>query len=59
VAHAVYNHDFHDASIAYKRYLLIIIIRAQQPVELNAMGYLSISLDTFKQVKCKHHVYFI
>ncbi|EDW96642.1 odorant receptor 85f [Drosophila yakuba] len=50
VAHAVYNHDFHDASIAYKRYLLIIIIRAQQPVELNAMGYLSISLDTFKQL---------
>ncbi|XP_016981749.1 odorant receptor 85f [Drosophila rhopaloa] len=50
VAHAVYNHDFHNASIAYKKYLLIIIIRAQQPVELNAMGYLPISLDTFKQL---------
>ncbi|XP_016959768.3 odorant receptor 85f [Drosophila biarmipes] len=50
VAHAVYNHDFHNASIAYKKYLLIIIIRAQQPVELSAMGYLPISLDTFKQL---------
>ncbi|KAI8045986.1 odorant receptor 85f [Drosophila gunungcola] len=50
VAHAVYNHDFHNASIAYKKYLMIIIIRAQQPVELNAVGYLSISLDTFKQL---------
>jgi len=46
----VYNHDFHNASIAYKKYLLIIIIRAHQPVELSAMGYLPISLDTFKQV---------
>ncbi|XP_017058317.1 odorant receptor 85f [Drosophila ficusphila] len=50
VAHAVYNHDFHDASIAYKKILLIIIIRAQQPVQLSAMGYLPISLDTFKQL---------
>ncbi|XP_017020399.1 odorant receptor 85f [Drosophila kikkawai] len=50
IAHAVYNHDFHNASISYKKWLLIIIIRAQQPVELSAMGYLPISLDTFKQV---------
>ncbi|KAH8367297.1 hypothetical protein KR200_000490 [Drosophila serrata] len=52
IAHAVYNHDFHNASISYKKWLLIIIIRAQQPVELSAMGYLPISLDTFKQVSC-------
>ncbi|KAH8242705.1 hypothetical protein KR032_001342 [Drosophila birchii] len=50
IGQAVYNHDFHNASIAYKKWLLIIIIRAQQPVELSAMGYLPISLDTFKQV---------
>ncbi|KAH8293904.1 hypothetical protein KR054_006350 [Drosophila jambulina] len=53
IAHAVYNHDFHNASISYKKWLLIIIIRAQQPVELSAMGYLPISLDTFKQASCR------
>ncbi|XP_033245458.1 odorant receptor 85f isoform X1 [Drosophila miranda] len=49
IGHAAYNHNWHKASIAYKKYLLIIIIRAQKPVELSAMGYLPISRDTFKQ----------
>ncbi|XP_017089293.2 odorant receptor 85f [Drosophila bipectinata] len=50
ISHAVYNHNFHNASLSYKKFLLIIIIRSQKPVELNAMGYLPISLDTFKQL---------
>ncbi|KAH8268220.1 hypothetical protein KR026_001876 [Drosophila bipectinata] len=49
ISNAVYNHNFHNASLSYKKFLLIIIIRSQKPVELNAMGYLPISLDTFKQ----------
>ncbi|XP_034662508.1 odorant receptor 85f [Drosophila subobscura] len=50
IGHAAYNHNWHNASIAYKKYLLIIIIRAQKPVELSAMGYMPISRDTFKQM---------
>ncbi|EDV42024.1 uncharacterized protein Dana_GF17209 [Drosophila ananassae] len=50
ISHAVYNHNFHNASLSYKKFLLIIIIRSQKPVELNSMGYLSISLETFKQL---------
>ncbi|XP_068156617.1 odorant receptor 85f [Drosophila tropicalis] len=46
----IYTHSWYEASIAYKKYLLIIIVRAQQSVELSAMGYLTVSLDTFKQV---------
>ncbi|KAH8383753.1 hypothetical protein KR009_010371 [Drosophila setifemur] len=49
IAFAAYSHDFQDASIAYKKSLLIIITRAQKPVELSAMNYLPISLETFKQ----------
>ncbi|KAH8417073.1 hypothetical protein KR222_002571 [Zaprionus bogoriensis] len=47
---AAYNHDWSEATSGFKKSLLIISIRAQQNVELSAMGYKTISLDTFKQV---------
>ncbi|EDW66517.1 odorant receptor 85f isoform X2 [Drosophila virilis] len=50
ITHAAYNHNWSDATPAYKKFLLIIITRAQRPAELSAMGYLPVSLDTFKQV---------
>ncbi|KAH8271358.1 hypothetical protein KR018_007645 [Drosophila ironensis] len=49
ITQAVYSHDFQNASLAYKKDLVTIIIRSQKPVELSAMGFLPISLDTFKQ----------
>ncbi|XP_030242608.1 odorant receptor 85f [Drosophila navojoa] len=50
ITNAAYNHNWSDAPPDYKKSLLIIIARAQRPAELTAMGYLPVSLDTFKQV---------
>ncbi|XP_046869651.1 odorant receptor 85f-like [Drosophila willistoni] len=50
IAFSAYSHNWSDASLSYRKYLLIIAIRAQQPIELSAMGYMPMSHDTFKLV---------
>ncbi|EDV92942.1 GH19037 [Drosophila grimshawi] len=50
ISHAAYNNNWSDATSAYKKSLVNIILRAQRPAELSAMGYMRISLNTFKEV---------
>ncbi|KAH8372178.1 hypothetical protein KR093_010452, partial [Drosophila rubida] len=50
IALAAYTHNWYDASIKYRKYLLLIMQRAQRPAELSAKGVIIISLDTFKRV---------
>ncbi|XP_060655294.1 odorant receptor 49a [Drosophila nasuta] len=50
IAMAAYTHNWYDASVKYRRYLLMIMQRAQRPAELSAKGVIIISLDTFKKM---------
>ncbi|XP_030376367.1 odorant receptor 85f-like [Scaptodrosophila lebanonensis] len=50
VGQAAYSHTWYNASQAYKKQLLLIMLRSQRPAELSAMGFLALSVDTFKQL---------
>ncbi|KAH8297029.1 hypothetical protein KR044_003723 [Drosophila immigrans] len=50
IALAAYTQNWYNASIKYRKYLLLIMQRAQRPAELSAKGVIIISLDTFKRV---------
>ncbi|XP_046866923.1 odorant receptor 85f-like [Drosophila willistoni] len=50
IANAAYSNNWFDASLSCKKNLQLIAIRAQRPVELSALGYLPLSLETFKEV---------
>ncbi|KRF99339.1 uncharacterized protein Dwil_GK11371 [Drosophila willistoni] len=47
--HAAYCHSWQDASISYKKFIIIIIRRTQEALELSAMGYLPVSHETFRR----------
>ncbi|XP_068144152.1 odorant receptor 49a [Drosophila tropicalis] len=48
IATAGYMQNWHDSETSYKKCLLLILVRAQEPAELSARGIIIISLDTFK-----------
>ncbi|XP_023034662.2 odorant receptor 85f-like [Drosophila willistoni] len=48
--HAAYCHSWQDASISYKKFIIIIIRRTQEALELSAMGYLPVSHETFRRL---------
>ena len=52
VADEIYNCDWTDLdNNEFKKQMIIIMIQAQRPVKLTAMGYADISLETFTAVK--------
>ncbi|CAD7014844.1 unnamed protein product [Ceratitis capitata] len=46
----VYAHDWTDGTPAYKRLVLIMLIRTYRPIALNVAGIADVSLITLKQV---------
>ncbi|XP_046866943.1 odorant receptor 85f-like [Drosophila willistoni] len=50
IANAAYSNNWFDASLSCKKNLQLIAIRAQRPVELSALGYVPLSLETFKEL---------
>ncbi|XP_002016537.2 odorant receptor 49a [Drosophila persimilis] len=48
ISMAAYSQYWYDGSLRYKKDLLLIMARAQRPVEISAKGIIIISLDTFK-----------
>ncbi|XP_052835037.1 putative odorant receptor 85d [Drosophila gunungcola] len=46
IGQAVYNHDWYNANLRYRKMLVLIVKRAQQPSCLKATMFLSVSLVT-------------
>jgi hypothetical protein len=47
---AAYNCDWCDQSARFKRLLLMIIVRAQDPVKFSAGSFFDINIETFDHV---------
>lgn len=60
IATAVYNQQWYNADIGYKKMLVLIAARAQKPVELQATKFVLISRGTMTDVSVikKYQKYF-
>ncbi|KAL7737098.1 hypothetical protein ACLKA6_005315 [Drosophila palustris] len=58
IALAAYTQNWYNASINYRKHLLLIMQRAQRPVELSAKGVIIISRETFKRMMNITYYYF-
>lgn len=50
IGQAVYNHDWFHADLRYRKMLILIVKRAQQPSRLKATIFLKVSLVTVSDV---------
>ena len=52
IANGIYDQDWMDLDDnEFKKYVVLIILRAQRPMRLTAMGFADISLETFATVR--------
>lgn len=50
MASTAYNHPWYNGSQSYKKSILIIMIRSQRALELDAYGLRTIRLEAFQMV---------
>ncbi|XP_036326834.1 putative odorant receptor 85d [Rhagoletis pomonella] len=53
VSSAIYNHNWYDADLRYKKMLLVIMQRAQKAAKLQATSFVIVSMPTMTDVSAK------